>query len=201
MNLQLQQELLRRYPKLFRKPERRPGSEIPAPEQQETLDASTETRPLSTLGVDAPYPHLERPGWTVFDERGFECGDGWFDIVDRLARSFEQEIEAMAALGVPKSRWPRIRQCKEKVGGLRVYIAYPGDRPNSVMQRLLDAEEESRRICECCGKARTRDEAAPTVSMCARCLTEPRESDSKSNWNRYVQHNLKVREMLDKRPE
>ena len=21
---------------------------------------------------------------SVFDERGFECGDGWFDIVDRL---------------------------------------------------------------------------------------------------------------------
>ena len=87
MNLQLQQELLRRYPKLFRKPERRPESAIPAPEQQETPVASTETRPLSTLGVDAPYPHLERPGWTVFDERGFECGDGWFDIVDRTPRT------------------------------------------------------------------------------------------------------------------
>lgn len=85
MTLELQAELLRRYPKFFRKPGKQ----------------------------DDMAP---------FDERGVECGDGWFALIDRLCRAHENEIEMMASRGMVKERWPRVAQIKEKAGSLRFYI-------------------------------------------------------------------------------
>ena len=204
MNLELQQELLRRYPKIFRKPERRPGPAIVLAETSGTSGTHPEKERTPHRGADTPLPHLERPGWTVFDERGFECGDGWFDIVDRLARVFETEIDTMIASGTPKPRWPRIRQCKEKLGSLRFYVSFPGGIPDRVRQHLLAAEAESRRICESCGEANSRNDTAPTESWCDRCHAATTASEStfdSTKYARYVQDNLKVREMLHNRSE
>jgi hypothetical protein len=68
MRHELQAKLFQRYPKLFRKPLLRPFSPI-------TGDAYL---------VDETAP---------IDERGIECRDGWFHIVDRLSDACEREIE------------------------------------------------------------------------------------------------------------
>lgn len=103
MKPELQAELFRRYPKLFRKPGKR---------------LHDHTAPI--------------------DERGIECGDGWFDIVDRLCRDCELEIETVIAQGVTSERWPRIAQIKEKFGGLRFYVNGPlSDR---LRAQILQAE-------------------------------------------------------------
>ena len=201
MNLDLQRELLRRYPKIFRKPARRPAPTSALTDASGTLSG---IQGPPAPGDDACLPHLERPGWTVFDERGFEYGDGWFDIVDRLAHVFETEIDAMVASGIPKMRWPRIRQCKEKLGSLRFYVSFPGGIPDRVHQHLLAAEAESRRICESCGEANSRNDTAPTESWCDRCHAATTASEStfdSTKYARYVQDNLKVREMLHNRSE
>jgi len=61
-------------------------------------------------------------GTAPIDERGIECGDGWFDIVDRLSCACEKEIEAQILQGVAKEYWPRIAQIKQKLGTIRFYV-------------------------------------------------------------------------------
>jgi hypothetical protein len=63
MKLELQCELFRRYPKLFRKP----GKRLVDPEAISMFDERLQ---------DDKGP---------IDERGIECDDGWFDLVDRLS--------------------------------------------------------------------------------------------------------------------
>lgn len=44
----------------------------------------------------------------TYDERGVECGDSWFDLVECLANVFENEIDQMAAHRLDKKYWPRV---------------------------------------------------------------------------------------------
>lgn len=99
MNPELQAELIRRYPRFFRKPGNRPIEP-------------------GTSSFEEPLP----VGTAPFDERGIECGDGWFAIVDRLSCACENEIAMLISHGVDKSCWPRVAQIKEKMGGLRFYV-------------------------------------------------------------------------------
>ena len=113
MNLELQEYLYRRYPKLFREPE----------------------------GAIHKGP---------IDEWGIECGDEWFDLVNYFSRACESEIEALASRGIAQDRWPRVRQIKEKLEGLRFYVLPP------ISEELRDkvtlaAMAENIRICERCG--------------------------------------------------
>jgi hypothetical protein len=103
MKPELQAELFRRYPKLFRKP----GKLL--------------------------HDHI-----APIDERGIECGDGWFDVVDRLSRDGELEIETLISQGITPEHWPRVAQIKEKFGGLRFYVNGPlSDR---LRAQILQAE-------------------------------------------------------------
>lgn len=128
MQAQLQAELLRRYPKFFRQPGKR------------LVDPDVICGPENCL-VDDMAP---------FDERGIECGDGWFGIVDSLSHACENEIDTLMAQGVPKEGWPRIAQIKGKFGGLRFYVN--GSVTDELRALILAVEEEeSRRTCEYCG--------------------------------------------------
>jgi hypothetical protein len=78
--------------------------------------------------------------------RGFEHGDGWFDIVWRLCvdleplvKKLEQEIGCQF----------EVQQAKEKFGGLRFYVNQKSD---AIRQRIETAIQESFRTCEVCGK-------------------------------------------------
>lgn len=128
MKPELQAELFRRYPKLFRKPGKRLVDSEVIPEFEERLQ-------------DDKGP---------FDERGIECGDGWFLLVDRLSGACENEIAMLMAQGVPTECWPRIAQIKEKMGGLRFYVN--GPLSDDLRAQILQAENiESRGTCERCG--------------------------------------------------
>jgi len=124
MKLELQTELFRRYPKLFREP----GKRLVDPE------------------VISEFEERLQDDNGPFDEHGIECGDGWFDLVDRLSGASESEIETLMARGVQKECWPRIAQIKEKMGGLRFYVN--GPLSDDLRARILQAENiESRRTC------------------------------------------------------
>ena len=45
-----------------------------------------------------------------FDERGIECGDGWFALIERLSTACEIEIDALISQGVTEVHWPRVAQ-------------------------------------------------------------------------------------------
>ena len=77
---------------------------------------------------------------------GFECGDGWFHLIDRLS----EKLERLNA-EIPDDPIEAV-QVKEKFAGLRFYIG----RGTEAAYKLIDeAEKESETTCETCGKVGT----------------------------------------------
>jgi len=79
---------------------------------------------------------------------GFECGDGWFQIIYDLSVAIEEQAEKLKADGVPMEQLPSVCQVKEKFGGLRYYVNNLfGD-----IDKLIDAAEvQSQQTCDVCG--------------------------------------------------
>jgi len=73
---------------------------------------------------------------------GFECGDGWYDLIDRTCARL---MEISRGIIEPP---PVASQVKEKFGGLRFYIDQGTDEH---FDACFDAETESYSICETCG--------------------------------------------------
>lgn len=69
---------------------------------------------------------------------GFECGDGWFELLKQLIT----DLKPMAGAGF------RVTQVKEKFGGLRFYVYGSNE---AVEQRINQAENASYHTCEDCG--------------------------------------------------
>jgi hypothetical protein len=79
---------------------------------------------------------------------GFECSDGWFDLIDKLCESIQSYIDNNSH--APDRIIPQVTvdQVKEKFGTLRFYTT-GGDRLIDGM--IWFAESMSGRICETCG--------------------------------------------------
>ncbi len=92
------------------------------------------------------YPELfadrQLPSTESAMGRGFECDDGWFDLIDSLCYSIQWSI---ANCGVPPVR---VKQVKEKMGSLRFH--YRGGNDVTRGMKAM-AENMSARICEVCG--------------------------------------------------
>ncbi len=100
------------------------------------------------------FPHLYRSPNESSMQHGFECGDGWFDLIYKLS----QDIEAVAREGGLKPDspdWPLCRQVKEKMGSLR-FVVFAVDGLLEVNERInelrLAALNRSLQICEQCGQ-------------------------------------------------
>ncbi|MGV8920833.1 MAG: hypothetical protein ACOH2R_24155 [Pseudomonas sp.] len=91
---------------------------------------------------------------------GFECGDGWFDLLDDLCAKIQHHVVAT------QGRQVVARQVKEKYGELRFYY----DGADSVVDLLIEgAEARSELICEQCGAvgALTKSEHGWLRTRCA----------------------------------
>lgn len=73
---------------------------------------------------------------------GFECGDGWYTLIDALCSLLQWDIDY--------NHQPQleVEQVKEKYGGLRFYVNQSTDRQEGA---IALAESLSYRICEVCG--------------------------------------------------
>jgi len=82
---------------------------------------------------------------------------GWFPLLERTFRK------------LAKAGWNRQAvQIKEKMGGLRLYLAGGNDRLWAIAQQ---AENESVEICELCGKpGKRRSRRGWIMTRCARCF-------------------------------
>lgn len=100
------------------------------------------------------YPNLYRDRNGSMHETsmcwGFTCGEGWYDLIDKLSAKLESEIVKLKEEGIPEEELPAAVQVKEKFGLVRFYMTTETDK----MRKLIDeAEEKSSTICECCGKS------------------------------------------------
>lgn len=117
------------------------------------------------------YPRLYRGhGMSVRDNLipfGFGCGDGWFDIIDRLSSQLETEcIRLSMREGVPEEALPVASQVKEKFGGLRFYMSHYTE----VMDDYIEqAEAEAARTCERCGAPGTLRYNGWVRTLCDSC--------------------------------
>lgn len=111
------------------------------------------------------YPLLYRN----LREWGFECGDGWFDLVWQLSA----EIELAARLeGIPKSSdsWPAVGVLKYKFGDLRVQFNAPVS--DNIRDLVEKARDLSVNICELCSASCDKapdNEQANTGPLCEGC--------------------------------
>lgn len=109
---------------------------------------------------------------------GFDCGDGWFRLVDTLCANIEgvfKTLELNAKFGncdKPDRDMFSVVQVKEKFAGLNFYTgAMNKDVYDRVEGRIAMAEAMSYFICETCGNAgKFRGELMWKKTLCIWCL-------------------------------
>jgi len=76
--------------------------------------------------------------------RGFECGDGWFDLIDTLCQRLQfltDHGDAPQAVAL---------QVKEKLGSLRFYVRNPTAEQSGMIGM---AQAMSEKLCDICGNS------------------------------------------------
>ena len=91
---------------------------------------------------------------------GIECDDGWFELLDELSKKLEP-FNVVAS------------QVKEKFGGLRFYIdPCDGSVYDTVTEIISDAENQSYKVCEICGKDGEQRQGGWLRTTCDECQKE-----------------------------
>jgi len=109
---------------------------------------------------------------------GFECGDGWFTLLDELCRKLQWNTD--------KNGYPQVVavQVKEKFGGLRFYYTTEGGKEDSQadyrfgeISGVIDfAEVMSYKICELCGNTKgVTTTKGWNMTRCAECTAKKEE--------------------------
>lgn len=90
---------------------------------------------------------------TAYGRVYFECGEGWYDLLDELGAVLElANTEAV--------------QVKSKFGGLRCYV---GDAPDDVYEAIDAAEAKAWKTCETCGDPGQRRGGGWIQTLCDGC--------------------------------
>jgi formylmethanofuran dehydrogenase subunit E len=127
------------------------------------------------------YPRLYRDRYGSRKDtcmsRGFECGDGWFGIIDELSAKLEAEIARLQADGMSEAYLPRAFQVKEKLGRLELYLRWGREtifNGHEVFRSAIDeARKKSFVTCEDCGATgRLRDDRSYILTLCDECDTK-----------------------------
>ena len=98
---------------------------------------------------------------------GFECRDGWFQLIYDLSKelvAMDSKLEAV--------------QVKEKYGTLRFYV---GGATDAVFNLIFAAEEKSSGICEVCGSmqdVKTGPDGGWVRTLCGACRGKEEKEDA-----------------------
>lgn len=98
---------------------------------------------------------------------GFECGDGWFDLIYDLSKKLEKLI-----LEIPEEARNKYgaSQVKEKFGELRFYLKAGTD---EMFELCDEAEDKSGTICEKCGApGKIRNQRGWLSCLCEDCFSK-----------------------------
>jgi len=87
---------------------------------------------------------------------GFECGDGWFEIIRRLSDKLSKTPNP-----------PLVLQVKQKYGDLCFYV---GSATDEQYNMIHEAEEEATVTCEFCGKPGKKGGGYWVLVQCDECI-------------------------------
>lgn len=117
------------------------------------------------LQVKKIIPFNVKKPFTPFEGFGIECGKGWDNILDKLCTKIESYLDKN-----PKNKKHfSISQIKEKNGGLRFYINGGSD---EIYKYISEAENESYKTCEVCGKLGECNKKGWLSTLCKKCREE-----------------------------
>ena len=115
--------------------------------------------------LEAKYPVSFSRKTTCIEQRGIECDDGWYDVLDRMFSKIEPLISNLNQRDL-HDRFD-IAQIKEKFGRLTIYLR--SDVPG-VEDAVKEAYEEASSICESCGGKGSIRPGGWLRTACERCL-------------------------------
>lgn len=113
--------------------------------------------PENTMKLYSAFPRLYRGKDKSLQESlmswGFDCGDGWFDLIWKLSQAIEESAR-QDGIDPQSESWPEAMQVKAKFGTLRFHVR----NSNGQIRNLIDkAAEESGRISESNGQTRLQE--------------------------------------------
>lgn len=123
--------------------------------------------------------HSETPVTESLMSFGFECGDGWFQLIWNLCEDLEKQIkkelnpkETTKAL-LNDDHGFRVQQVKEKFGGLRFYTSSGSEKIYDLIEK---AENKSETICEICGKpGKLSSDRGWMSTICRKCRAKSQQ--------------------------
>lgn len=106
---------------------------------------------------------------------GFECGDGWFNLIWQLSADIELAAR-VEGLAENTDAWPCVAIVKQKLGNLRVQFNAPLS--DSIRNLVDKARERSNEVCEICAapcqKLPETERVGWVESICDSCRTRHR---------------------------
>lgn len=107
-----------------------------------------------------------------FDLWGFECGDGWYDLIDSLCNKIQKHVDRRTSSIQDVTELENVQvvaqQVKEKFGGLRFYVSGGDDITDAL---ISFAETMSFKICETCGNSATQKNVGTWIhTSCDPCF-------------------------------
>lgn len=97
---------------------------------------------------------------------GFECGEGWFNIIFNLSNKIEAIAQELKKNGIPIDNLPKASQVKEKFGTLRFNVH---NTSNEIQQLIAEAEEKSAITCDSCGELGSLRKNGWLRTLCDKC--------------------------------
>lgn len=95
------------------------------------------------------------------------CGDGWFGLIHLLSKEIQEKLDKMNYGGL------YVTQIKEKFGMLRFYVSI---HIPEIQKLISEAESESAKICEMCGKPGEKDPNNYWIKTLCEGCTEKRNN-------------------------
>ena len=110
------------------------------------------------------YGSVYPPSTTSFLSEGFQCGPGWYPLIERLSADIAAILDEMPLAAF------RVLQVKQKFGGLRFRVTGSNER---ILNRIAKAQVEAAHTCEGCGgPARIRSVDMWLTTSCDPCIEQ-----------------------------
>lgn len=116
------------------------------------------------------FPNLYRDRYSNMQSTamcwGFECGEGWFQLIWDLSEKLESLIIKFKEENPDCEFLPAAVQVKEKFGGLRFYMTSATD---EMYELISEAESKAEQTCERCGAPGTANSDGWITTLCDSC--------------------------------